>query len=66
MLNGKPAGVRCIQLTEDNQCLLFGKPERPAVCGNLMPSKEMCCNTAEEAIALLTQLEIATAPNAPA
>ncbi|MGG6295892.1 hypothetical protein ACQ4M4_16000 [Leptolyngbya sp. AN02str] len=61
--NGKPAGVRCIQLTDDNRCLLFGKPERPAVCSSLKPSQEMCCTTAEEAIAQLLQLEAATAPN---
>ena len=26
MPNGKPAGVRCVQLTPDNRCLLFGQP----------------------------------------
>ncbi|PAS17689.1 hypothetical protein CGT75_04930, partial [Vibrio cholerae] len=28
MPNGKPAGVRCVQLNEDNLCQLFGRPER--------------------------------------
>ena len=32
MPNGKPAGVRCIQLDENNYCKLFERSERPAVC----------------------------------
>ena len=42
MPNGKPAGVRCIQLDAQNRCIIFGKPERPAFCGSLQPSEEMC------------------------
>lgn len=60
MPSGKPAGVRCVQLTEDNRCLLFGRPERPAVCRSLRPSEEMCGPTAEEAYANLIRLERAT------
>jgi hypothetical protein len=63
MPNGKPAGVRCVQLTEDNRCKLFGKPERPAFCNNLQPSAEMCGTSREEAIAFLTFLETATVPD---
>ena len=59
---GKPAGVRCAQLTDDNRCLLFGLPERPAVCVNLRPMAEMCGETAEEALVYLAFLEQATAP----
>lgn len=62
MPNGKPAGVRCIQLTPDNRCLLFGRPERPAVCVGLRPSQEMCGDSAEEALAYLAELERLTAP----
>ncbi len=57
MPEGKLAGVRCVQLTEDNRCLLFGLPERPAVCRSLRPSEEMCGATAEEAYAHLVRLE---------
>ncbi|SET34246.1 hypothetical protein SAMN05660297_02103 [Natronincola peptidivorans] len=57
MPNGKPAGVRCIQLTNDNKCKLFGKQERPAVCINLKPSEEMCGKTAKEAYQYLEELE---------
>ncbi|RZJ01105.1 MAG: YkgJ family cysteine cluster protein, partial [Rubrivivax sp.] len=42
MPQGKPAGVRCVQLDADNRCRLFDQPTRPAVCGGLKPSLEMC------------------------
>ncbi|MGB3067869.1 MAG: YkgJ family cysteine cluster protein [Ottowia sp.] len=42
MPQGKPAGVPCVQLDEHLGCRLFGRPERPAVCGGLRPSLEMC------------------------
>lgn len=42
MPQGKPAGVPCVQLDAQLRCRLFGLPERPAVCGQLMPSLEMC------------------------
>jgi uncharacterized protein len=60
MPNGKPAGARCIQLTEDNRCKLFGKPERPRVCLGLQPSREMCGANADDAMRYLTQLEVLT------
>jgi hypothetical protein len=62
MPNGKPAGVRCVQLSDDNRCLLFGKPERPAVCVKLRPEAEMCGDSAQAALIYLTELELATAP----
>lgn len=60
MEEGKPAGVRCIQLTTDNRCRLFGTPERPAVCGRLAPAFEMCGRNREEALSLLNEMERAT------
>ena len=62
MPDGKPAGVRCVQLTEDNLCGLFGKPERPAVCDSLRAMVEMCGTTALEAYQYLTHLERVTKP----
>jgi hypothetical protein len=62
MPNGKPAGVRCIQLDESNRCQLFGKPERPQVCQHLKPERAMCGANRDEALAILTRLEIASAP----
>jgi hypothetical protein len=62
MPNGKAAGVRCVQLSEDNRCLLFGKPERPAVCVHLRPMPEMCGDSREAAMIYLMELEAATTP----
>jgi hypothetical protein len=62
MPHGKPAGVRCIQLDEDARCRLFGRPERPAFCGGLRPSREMCGEDAMQAIRWLDALELATRP----
>ncbi len=62
MPDGKPAGIRCAQLTADNRCKLFGRPERPPFCVGLCPSEEMCGSTAEEAYANLTALERLTKP----
>jgi len=63
MPHGKPAGVRCVQLTPDNRCRLYGQPERPEVCVRLRPSEEMCGQSAEEALARLAALERATQPD---
>ena len=57
MPNGKPAGVRCVQLEDDNLCRLFGKPERPSVCDEFSADKEICGESREQAIILLTSLE---------
>jgi len=61
MPDGKPAGVRCVQLSPDNCCLIYDKPERPAVCLGLRPQEEMCGRTSEEALAYLEFLEQYTA-----
>ena len=62
MPNGKPAGVRCLQLDERNRCMIFGKPERPAVCRNLKPEPSMCGNDAAEAMRTIAAWEAASAP----
>ena len=62
MPHGKPAGVRCGQLTDDNRCRLFGLPERPAFCVGLRPSAEMCGETREAAFVYLATLEALTQP----
>lgn len=62
MPHGKPAGVRCVQLTSDNQCQLFGDPRRPQVCISLRPSQEMCGESAAGAMAYLRILEQQTVP----
>jgi uncharacterized protein len=60
MPNGKPAGVRCTQLTKDNLCKIFGSNQRPAVCSSLKPSREMCKSVREEAMEYLEELERVT------
>jgi hypothetical protein len=62
MPHGKPAGVRCVQLTEDNRCAIFGQPERPAFCAGLQASEEMCGESREQAMFWLARLEQATTP----
>lgn len=60
--DGKPAGVPCPQLTPDNRCRIFGRPERPAVCTSLRPCPEMCGTSAAEALRKLAEWEQATRP----
>ncbi len=62
MPNGKPAGVPCVQLDEELRCKVFGTAERPAFCGGLQPSEEMCGRSRDEAMIWLTQMELVTAP----
>ncbi len=62
MPNGKPAGVRCVQLADDNRCRIFGQPERPEFCGGLQPSLEMCGDSRDYAVHWLGELERLTAP----
>ena len=57
MPQGKPAGVRCVQLDEQNRCRIFDQPTRPLVCSSLRPSAEMCGASASAALAYLTRLE---------
>jgi hypothetical protein len=66
MPDGKPAGVRCIQLLADFRCALFGKPERPAVCLGLRPTQMMCGSSQAEALEYLTTLETLTLPGGDA
>ena len=62
MPNGKPAGVRCVQLDDDFRCKIFGRPERPACCGGLQPQAQMCGASRGEALAWLAWLEALTQP----
>lgn len=61
MPNGKPAGVRCLHLTDANYCGLFGQPNRPAVCAAFSADQSVCGESREEAIRVLGWLEQATA-----
>lgn len=59
---GKPAGVRCVQLTADNRCAIFGQPGRPAFCATLQPAADLCGNDTADALRLIGELERATRP----
>ncbi|KAA0077318.1 YkgJ family cysteine cluster protein [Trinickia soli] len=63
MPDGKPAGVRCVQLGPDERCMIFGRADRPAVCGSLRPSEEMCGNSRDHAMVWLERMEAHTAPD---
>lgn len=60
MPQGKPAGVRCVQLDAADRCRLFGDPRRPAVCASLRPALEMCGTDRAQAMHYLTKLEAMT------
>ena len=62
MPHGKPAGVRCVQLSAEDRCLLFNHPDRPAFCLGFQATPEVCGADRAEALANLIQLERATAP----
>jgi Fe-S-cluster containining protein len=61
MPNGKAAGERCLQLSAENLCSIFGQPERPAVCSAFEADIEVCGDSREEAIRLLGWWEQVTA-----
>ncbi|MEY4564739.1 MAG: hypothetical protein RLZZ618_4016 [Pseudomonadota bacterium] len=64
LVNGisKPAGVRCLHLTAENLCAIFGHPDRPLVCASLQPAEEMCGDSREQAMRWLGMMETQTAP----
>ena len=57
MPNGKPAGVRCIQLSENNICNIFDSPNRPKVCGGFKAEPLFCGTSFDDAMAILLKLE---------
>lgn len=63
MPEGKPSGVPCVQLDGAGRCRLFGRPERPAFCGGLQPSPEMCGDDRAQALAWLSWMDRATSPD---
>lgn len=60
MPQGKKAGERCAQLTDDNLCAVFGMASRPALCDQFKAEPELCGDTREHALEQITLLEIAT------
>ncbi len=65
MPQGKPAGVACVNLDlERLTCRIWGRDDYPEVCRRFLPCAEICASR-EVAMATLTALEIATAPDGP-
>ncbi len=58
---GKPAGQRCVQLSLDNLCALFGLPERPEVCSAFNADPEVCGDSDQDAVRILGWWEQMTA-----
>ncbi|PMR82473.1 YkgJ family cysteine cluster protein [Halomonas urumqiensis] len=60
MPHGKPAGARCVQLDEHNLCKLFGDPSRPEVCARFEFDATLCGDHRDQALTLISALEIDT------
>ncbi|MCL4110208.1 UNVERIFIED_CONTAM: hypothetical protein GTU68_026728 [Idotea baltica] len=60
MPNGKPAGVRCVQLDANNSCKLFGLDERPPLCSAFQADSSVCGESSQQALTLIQTLELAT------
>lgn len=63
MPDGKPAGVRCVQLTDDNLCALFGSASRPDVCAQFSADQATCGDDRKQALRILTSLESVSEPD---
>ena len=61
MPNGKPAGVRCINLSADNLCLIFGHVDRPKLCDSFKATADVCGTNRADALYLISDLEAQTA-----
>jgi uncharacterized protein len=56
MAGGKPAGVKCIHLTDDNRCAIYTDPLRPKSCTGFKAETEFCGSTRDEALRILYSL----------
>ncbi len=60
MPNGKPANVRCVNLSDDLLCKIFNQANRPKVCENFKFDKLICGENQEEAMRIMNKLESIT------
>ncbi|MCX5660905.1 MAG: YkgJ family cysteine cluster protein [Planctomycetota bacterium] len=60
MPQGKPAGVRCVNLDAQDRCRVWNTPVFPAVCRGFRPELSVCGQTAAEAMVNLTIMEAQT------
>ena len=58
---GKPAGVACVNLDpEDLSCRIWGTALYPDTCDRFTPELPVCGESREQALQLITALEIDT------
>lgn len=62
---GKRAGERCVNLTPEGLCGLWGGPEYPSVCRGFVPQPWVCGSSSSEAMSLIAELERRTSPGLP-
>jgi uncharacterized protein len=56
MVEGKPAGVRCIHLLKDFKCAIYNDPSKPKVCSDFKAETAFCGSDREEAMRILFSL----------
>jgi len=57
MPNGKPAGVRCVNLNDDNGCMIHLSEDYPSICKSFKANIELCGDTNEDAKKNIAELE---------
>ena len=62
MPQGKAAGQRCVHLDARLRCQLFGDPRRPELCTTFAAEPETCGQDREQALTILSELEVFTMP----
>ncbi|RYV04169.1 hypothetical protein SOPP22_00020 [Shewanella sp. OPT22] len=60
MPNGKKAGDRCINLSDENLCKIFGHADRPKVCEDFKATKDACGETNQQAMEIIAYWENVT------
>lgn len=58
--NGKPAGVRCPNLTSAGTCGVWNTPVFPDICRRFQATPDFCGTSAEEAVVRIRSMERAT------
>lgn len=56
MPGGKPAGVKCIHLSDDFLCAIYNDPAKPAVCTDFKAEPDFCGSDRDEALKILFSL----------
>ena len=62
MPNGKPAGVRCVNLDDSNNCTIHNSAQYPSICRSFPADIAMCGITNEHANKYIEEMEKFTQP----